>query len=305
VLGRPLDLVAESDLNDTSMVTPTSEGGRGMTAQWDDDVHHALHAALSGERQGYYCDFGSLATLAKALTCAFVHDGTYSTFRGHNHGRPVDRAHIPGSRFVAFLQNHDQVGNRAAGDRLPETVSPGLLRVGATLLLTAPFVPMLWMGEEWAASTRWPFFTSHPEAELNETTGPGRVAEFARHGWDASQMIDPQDPAAYRAAILDWHEPERPGHREMLALYRSLIRLRATQPDLDDPDLTQVHVEFDEDSRWLAVHRGGLRVLANFDTLQRQVPVRATEILLATAECHARPDGILLAGESAAIVRAG
>ena len=157
-------------------------------------MHHALHALLTGERQGYYCDFGSLPVLAKVLTSAFLHDGTYSTFRGRVHGRPVDRARTPGWRFVVCLQNHDQVGNRAVGDRLPELTSPGLLRVGAVLLLTSPFTPMLWMGEEWAASTRWPFFTSHPEPELAEATGKGRVEEFAEHGWDVDQMIDPQDP---------------------------------------------------------------------------------------------------------------
>ena len=129
-------------------------------------MHHALHSALTGETQGYYCDFGSLEVLAKVFTRAFLHDGTYSTFRKRDHGRQVDRELTPGRQFVAALQNHDQVGNRAVGDRLPELTTPGLLRVGAVLLLTSPFTPMLWMGEEWAASTRWPFFTSHPEPEL-------------------------------------------------------------------------------------------------------------------------------------------
>ena len=135
-LGRPLSLIAESDLNDPVMIDPQPQG-YGLDAQWDDDVHHALHSALSGETQGYYVDFGPLAVLQKVLTRAFFHDGTYSSFRGRNHGRPVDRSTTPGWRFVVTLQNHDQVGNRAVGDRLPEITTPGLLRVGAVLLLTA------------------------------------------------------------------------------------------------------------------------------------------------------------------------
>ena len=133
---------------------------------------------------------------------------------------------------MVCLQNHDQVGNRAVGDRLPELTSPGRLRIGAVLLLTAPFTPLLWMGEEWAASTRWPFFTSHPEPELAEATGKGRLAEFAGHGWDTSQMINPQDPRAFESAILDWTEPRSGGHAEMLDLYRRLLALRAAEPDL-------------------------------------------------------------------------
>ena len=177
--GARWSLIAESDLNDPMMITPRAEGGFGLDAQWDDDVHHALHTLLTGERQAYYVDFGPLSVLAKVLTSAFFHDGTFSTFRGRRHGKPVDRRVIRGYQFVACLQNHDQVGNRAAGDRLSELTTPGLLKVGAVLLLTSPFTPMLWMGEEWAASTRWPFFTSHTEPELAAATGRGRLAEFA------------------------------------------------------------------------------------------------------------------------------
>ena len=254
-------MIAESDLNDPVMITPVDEGGRGMDAQWDDDVHHALHALLTGERQGYYGDFGSLPVLAKTFTRAFLHDGTLSTFRGRAHGAPIDPARQRGRQFVVCLQNHDQVGNRAVGDRLPELTSPGRLRIGAVLLLTSPFTPMLWMGEEWAASTRWPFFTSHPEPELAKATGEGRLAEFADHGWDVSQMIDPQDPAAYRQAILDWSETDAAEHAAVLDLYRQLLALRAAEPELRDDDLAQVTVDYDEDAQWLVVHRGSFRVV--------------------------------------------
>ncbi|HEU5267742.1 MAG TPA: DUF3459 domain-containing protein, partial [Jatrophihabitans sp.] len=299
----PLTLIAESDLNDPVVITPRDSGGYGMAAQWDDDVHHALHALLTGERQGYYVDFGSLHVLAKTFTCAFLHDGTYSTFRGRVHGAPVDVEHIPGSRFVVCLQNHDQVGNRAVGDRLPELTSPELVQVGAVLLLTCPFTPMLFMGEEWAASTRWPFFTSHPEPELAKVTGQGRIEEFADHGWDTAQMIDPQDPQAYRSAVLDWDEAGRPGHAEVLSLYQRLIALRAAEPDLHDTDLRHVAVGYDDAERWLVVQRGGFRVAANIAGEPRTVPVAGGTVVLATGTATPGPTGLTLGPQTAAVVR--
>ncbi len=302
-VGRPLTLIAESDLNDPVMITPVADGGRGMDAQWDDDVHHALHSLLTGETQGYYCDFGSIAVLAKTFTHAFFHDGTYSTFRGRDHGAPVDPDRQRGWQFVVCLQNHDQVGNRAVGDRMPEITSAARLRIGAVLLLTSPFTPMLWMGEEWAASSRWPFFTSHPEPELAKATAEGRVAEFAGHGWDVSQMIDPQDPAAYRTAILDWSEPASGEHAAMLGLYRTLTALRAAEPDLRDPDLHHVQVDFAEDERWLVVHRGAFRVCVNLGPAARRFPIPATEIVLATNPAALDDGAVVVGPDTAAIVR--
>ncbi|HSY14914.1 MAG TPA: malto-oligosyltrehalose trehalohydrolase, partial [Jatrophihabitantaceae bacterium] len=302
-LRRPLTLIAESDLNDPTLITDRAAGGYGLDAQWDDDVHHALHALLTGETYGYYCDFGSLAALAKVLTGAFLHDGTYSTFRERVHGKPVDRVRTEGYRFVVCLQNHDQVGNRAAGDRLSELASPARLAVGAVLLLTSPFTPMLWMGEEWAARTRWPFFTSHPEADLGAAVGEGRVEEFARHGWDADQMIDPQDPAAYRQAVLDWSEPVQGEHPRMLALYRELIALRRTESDLSDPRLDLVRVDFDEEARWLVVHRGELRVTVNLAAQPQLLPVSAQQVVLSTGGAELTAGGVRLGPDTAAIVR--
>jgi maltooligosyltrehalose trehalohydrolase len=301
-VGRPLTLIAESDLNDPVMITPRPEG-HGLAAQWDDDVHHALHSLLTGETQGYYCDFGSLSVLAKVFTSAFLHDGTYSTFRGRRHGAPVDRAATPGWRFVVCLQNHDQVGNRAVGDRLPEMLSPGLLRVGAVLLLTSPFTPMLWMGEEWGASTRWPFFTSHPEPELAGAAGRGRLEEFSSHGWDVEQMIDPQDPGAYRTAILEWDEIASADHAALLDLYREVIALRAREPELGDGRLDLVEVDFDEAQRWAVVHRGGLRVVVNLADTPRRIPVAAAEVLFATGGAELAGAQLLLEGETAAVLR--
>jgi len=305
-LGRPLVLIAESDLNDPIMVTDRGEGGYGLDGQWDDDVHHALHALLTGERQGYYGDFGSLSALAKVLTRAFFHDGTYSSFRGRDHGKPVDGEHTPGYRFVACLQNHDQVGNRAAGDRLPQIAPPGMLRVGATLLLTSPFTPMLFMGEEWAASTPWPFFTSHPEPELAEVTATGRIKEFANHGWDIGEVVNPQDPAAFMGAKLRWSERDEPEHADMLALYRRLLRLRREHPDLADPRLSLVTVDFDEDAQWVIVHRGAFRVLANLADQAQLLPCASGDVLFST-EPGLYADGrqITLPARSACIIGAG
>jgi maltooligosyltrehalose trehalohydrolase len=301
-LARPLPLIAESDLNDPTVILPREAGGYGMDAQWDDDVHHALHALLTGERQAYYSDFGALSALAKVFTSAFYHDGTYSSFRGRKHGRPVDRAVVPGYRFVVFLQNHDQVGNRAAGERLAELTSPALLAVGAVLLLTSPFTPMLWMGEEWAASTRWPFFTSHPEPELAEATGKGRLEEFADYDWNIADFVDPQNPRAYQGAILRWAELAEPNHRRVLGLYRRLIALRRQHGELADPRLDRVTVDVDEDRRWLVVHRGTLRVVANLAAQMQRLPIQAGAVLLATGDASAEADGLLLAAHSAAIV---
>ncbi|HZC70967.1 MAG TPA: malto-oligosyltrehalose trehalohydrolase [Jatrophihabitans sp.] len=303
-LDRPLSLIGESDLNDPVTITPRELGGWGLTAQWDDDVHHALHAMLTGERRGYYCDFGPPEVLAKTFTRAFLHDGTYSTFRDTIWGKPIDRHRHRGEQFVACLQNHDQVGNRALGERLPELAPPGMLKVGAVLLLTSPFTPMLWMGEEWAATTRWPFFTSHPEPDLAAATGAGRLAEFAEHGWDTSKLIDPQDPKAYYSAILDWPEASADGHADVLDLYRRLIELRAAEPELRDGDLEHVAVDFDSDARWLVMHRGAFDVAVNLAAAARPIPVPPGKVVLATAAAEPGPHGLLLAAESAAIVRA-
>ncbi|MCW6009832.1 malto-oligosyltrehalose trehalohydrolase [Micromonospora sp. CPCC 205371] len=297
-LGRPLTLIAESDLNDPRLVTPREAGGYGLHAQWNDDAHHALHALLTGERQGYYADFGSLSCLATVLTEAFFHAGTWSSFRGRTHGRPVDRQRTPAHRFVAYLQNHDQIGNRATGDRISTTLSPGLLRVGAVLLLASPFTPMLFMGEEWGATTPWQFFTSHPEPELAAAVAEGRRREFAEHGWPAGDVPDPQDPLTLARSRLDWAEIDKPAHRATLDLYRRLIALRRALPDLTDPRLDLVEVTHGD--RWLMMRRGTTAVAANLAPHAARIPLAAAEVLLATAP--GATAAVDLPAESAAIL---
>jgi maltooligosyltrehalose trehalohydrolase len=281
-LGRPLSLIAESDLNDPRLITPREAGGLGLDGQWADDVHHALHTLLTGERQGYYGDFGSLECLQTVLEGAFYHADTWSSFRQRRHGRPVNRSLTPGHRFVAYLQNHDQIGNRAIGDRISATLSPGLLKVGATLLLTSPFTPMLFMGEEWAASSPWQFFTSHPEPELAEAVRTGRRREFAAHGWASADVPDPQDPATFERSKLDWNELGKPGHAEILDLYRKLIALRRSRPDLSNPWLDKVEVWHGD--QYVVMRRGQCTVAANLATVPQTVSLRAvpSKVLLAT-----------------------
>ena len=227
--GRPATLIAESDLNDPRLIRSRARSGYGLDAQWDDDVHHSIHVALTGETEGYYADFADEGALTKVFTRGFFHDGSYSSFRERHHGRPLD-AHIPRTRLVAFSQDHDQIGNRAAGDRLTATLDDGRLAAAAALTLLGPFTPMLFMGEEWAASTPWPFFASHPEPELADATRSGRIAEFAQMGWDPEAVADPMDPATFASAKLDWAEPESARGAAMLDWYRLLIAVRRTIP---------------------------------------------------------------------------
>ncbi|MBQ0902390.1 malto-oligosyltrehalose trehalohydrolase [Micromonospora sp. U21] len=300
-LGRPLSLIAESDLNDPRLITPREAGGFGLHAQWNDDAHHALHTLLTGERQGYYGDFGSLEALTDVLTGAFFHAGTWSSFRNRHHGRPLD-PRVPGHRLVAYLQNHDQIGNRATGDRISASLSPSLLRVGAVLLLTAPFTPMLFMGEEWAASTPWQFFTSHPEPELASAVVDGRRREFATHGWPEGDVPDPQDPQTFVRSRLDWAELDKPEHREMFAFYQRLIALRRSLPDLSDPRLHAVNVQHGD--QFLLMRRGDTLVVANLAGRGQGIslPGVARRVLLATGEgVTVMRDRIQLPAETAAI----
>jgi malto-oligosyltrehalose trehalohydrolase len=273
LLNRELVLVAESDLNDPRLVSSRAAGGYGLTAQWSDDFHHAVHAAITGERQGYYSDFGSMAALAKTYTKVFFHDGTWSSFRGRTHGRQVDVLRLPAHRFLGYLQDHDQVGNRATGDRIAATLPPDLVKVGAGLVLTGPHTPMLFMGEEWGADTPWQYFTDHVDPGLAKAVAEGRKAEFAAYGWAAADVPDPQDEATFLRSKLDWAQLDFVPYVGILAWYRELIALRRARPELTDPRLDRVSADFDENARWIMVRRGRLRIAANLGAGPVQLPL--------------------------------
>jgi maltooligosyltrehalose trehalohydrolase len=267
--GRCYVVIAESDLNDPRVVTPVVAGGYGLDAQWSDDFHHALFAALTAEREGYYADFGSLADLGKALREAFVYDGRYSGYRDRVHGRPVRC--LEGWRFLGYSQTHDQVGNRAQGERLSHLESAGRAKIAAAMTMTAPFVPMIFQGEEWAASTPFQYFTDH-EPELGKLVSEGRRKEFAAFGWDAEEVPDPQAAETYEQSKLRWEERSEDAHAEMAAWYRALIALRKEMPELRDGDLSAVRVQWSEREQWFTMERG--RVTLAFSLAERPVMVQ-------------------------------
>ena len=259
--GRALLLVAESDLNDPRVVRSRDLGGYGMDSVWNEDFHHCLHAVLTGERQGYYGDFGSIAGIAQCLERGVFYDGRYSRYRRRRHGRP--HTPVTGRSFVGFLQNHDQVGNRALGERSAALMSPGRLKIGAALVMTAPFLPMLFQGEEWAASTPFLYFTDHKDPALGAAVREGRRSEFAAFGWRPEEIPDPQDPATFERSKLQWSEVGEPPHDEVLAWHRDLLALRRRLPDLTDARFERVHVSFSEEDQWLRVRRGDVELVAN------------------------------------------
>jgi maltooligosyltrehalose trehalohydrolase len=268
-VGRPLWLIPESDLNDPRLLWSRERGGFGLHAQWSDDFHHALHAALTGERDGYYADFGSLRDVATALTHGYVYAGRHSRHRGRRHGRPPDG--LSGHRFLGYIQTHDQVGNRARGERIGHLVGADLQKVAAALVLASPFVPMIFQGEEWAASSPFQYFTDHADPELGAAVREGRRGEFAAFGWDPGRLPDPQATATFQRSRLRWDERSRHPHREVEAWYRELIALRRSLADLQAGRLDAVVVETDEAARTVVVRRGRVVVCCNLGTEGRTV----------------------------------
>ena len=279
-LGRPLSLVAEADLNDVGVITPTGEEppakapSLGMTAQWADDVHHALHARLTGEDQGYYGDFAEVGAWAKAYGRAFLHNGTWSTFRERNWGAPVPEDTDP-RRFVVFGSDHDQVGNRAVGDRPSAILDDAALAATAALVLLSPYTPMLFMGEEWGTRTPFQFFTDHEEDDLARSVSEGRVREFAGFGWDADEIPDPQAAATVEASRLRWSELDEAEHARMLAWYQALTTLRR---NLDWSQRT-AWPQVDEIDDVLMVTYDDIVVAANLSGQERPAPALTTVLL--------------------------
>ena len=302
-LGRPLTLIAESDLNDTRLVTPREGDGYGLDAQWSDDFHHAVHVALTGETAGYYADFAPLSALAKVCEQGFFHDGTWSSFRERDHGVPIDTSHLPTWRLVVCSQNHDQIGNRARGDRLTEHLDDDQLVCAALLTLCGPFTPMLFMGEEWAASTPFQFFTSHPEPDLGRVTAEGRFEEFERMGWDPLTVPDPQDPATFERSKLDWSELSHGRHTVLLDAYRRLAALRRSLPELTDPAFASVAASADEETRVFTLRRGRLLIAVNFSDAPATVPVTGEVVFTTPTTATLEEAGVLLPPHGGVLLR--
>jgi maltooligosyltrehalose trehalohydrolase len=300
-MRKPLFVIAESDLNDPRFVRPTDVGGLGLDASWADEWHHAIHAVLTGERAGYYEDFGSLAQLAKALRQAWVYDGIWSSHRGRHFGRPPHG--LDGRRFVVFTQNHDQVGNRAVGERSGMLMSHGRLKVAAALMFSSPFTPLVFQGEEWGAATPFLYFTHHSDPDLGQAVSVGRRSEFSAFGWDPDEVPDPQDPASFEASKLNWDELREEEHAGIHDWYRRLLALRRRFGCLSDPRRSTIDVEADEERRTLVVSRGPVKLFVNLSEDARLFSVRdSTEILAASDEKLSVKGGVMVLPPESVVV---
>ena len=269
--GRELVLIAESDLNDPRLVLPAARGGFALDAHWADDFHHALHRYFTDEGEGYYADYRGLSDIATALAQGYVYQGQYSAFRQRRHGR-APRGVTP-DQLVVCSQNHDQIGNRARGERLSMLVDIPKLKAIAALELLSPFVPLLFQGEEWGASTPFLYFTDHEDAELGRQVSEGRSREFEAFRW-GGEIPDPQDAATFERSKLDWAEIREPRHAEILDWYRALIGLRKSRPRSVSG---KPKLRFDEKAQWLRFEYAGVLAMFNFANVPRRLAVPAGE----------------------------
>ena len=301
-LAKPLVLIAESDLNDPLLLRSLDADGLGLDAQWSDDLHHALHVVLTGERNGIHADFDGLRDLARALERGFVYDGRYSPFRKRPHGAPLERRQL--EKLVVCLQNHDQVGNRARGERIGQLVSPARAKLGAAVVLLGPSIPLIFQGEEWDASTPFQYFTDHTDAALARAVREGRRREFAEFGWDVNSLPDPQAATTFQASRLRFEELTLPRHSSMFEFYRALIGMRRNVPELSSP---LVGVLCDEARGVLVLEREASRIALNFGRELQRLPLttpeaKGVELLHATEGATLDRGSIVLPPESLAVL---
>jgi maltooligosyltrehalose trehalohydrolase len=302
-LGKHLVVIAESELNQPLLVVSREANGYGLNAQWSDDFHHALHTVLTGETDGYYQDFGSLAQIAKALRSVYVYTGEYSAYRRRHHGRPV--IGLPGSRFAGYLQNHDQIGNRARGDRISHLVSTDRAKIGSALVLLSPFVPMLFQGEEFGASSPFLYFTDHDDPEVGKAVTEGRKREFAAFGWNPEDIPNPQGKEAFESSKLRWEELREEPHRSLFQWHCELIALRRAHPELTSGCLSEVEVDFSESEQWLSMRRSNVSVCCNLSRSLKTLKIPPkSEIVLKSNEgvSLASSDRIVVPPDSVAVL---
>jgi maltooligosyltrehalose trehalohydrolase len=302
-LGRRLVVIAESDLNDPRVVTSREANGLGADAQWSDDFHHALFAVLTPKNaNGYYADFGLISQLAKSLRHVFVYDGLYSSYRKRIHGRPVES--LSRHKFLGYIQNHDQIGNRAVGDRINHIAGFERAKIAAALVLTSPFIPLIFQGEEWAASSPFQYFADHHDPEMARAVCEGRKLEFSAFGWNADEIPDPENPETFLRSKLDWSEPTKQPHAEMLNWYGQLIRLRRNIPDLNNGEPRHLRVFYDEYDLWLRVERGTITVICNLGKENRRFPIskRGRILVSSNTGMAMNDDSVSIPPDSVAIV---
>jgi maltooligosyltrehalose trehalohydrolase len=287
-VGQRAWVIAESGLNDPKVMRPRDIGGWGCDASWADDFHHSLRTLLTEDRDGYYADFGSVAQLAKAFHRPHVDDGNYSPFRRRRFGAPADD--VAPERFVVFSQNHDQVGNRAYGDRLPAEARP----LAAFCTLLSPFTPLLFMGEEYGELAPFQFFSSHIDREIAEATREGRRREFSAFAQFGGEVPDPEDPATFERSKLSRHEDPA-----IARLYAALIEARRRLPGGDADEIA-----YDERARWLRVRRGPYQLVCNFGSGSVQLACQGDRVELATAaEAQLQDGSLTLPAMSGALIR--
>jgi maltooligosyltrehalose trehalohydrolase len=274
-LQRQAWLIAESDLEDVRIINPRAKGGYAFDAQWHDDFHHALYALLTGQREGFLMDFGAVANLSKSVTEGFVFDWKYSHYRRRHYGSSSkDR---PGEQFVGFIQNHDQVANTSRGKRLSSLVSSGQQKLAAVLTLSSPFLPLLFMGEEYGETAPFLYFTSFDDPGLAAAVTAGRKKELGSH-YSESEFADPQAPGTFEHCKLDWSKTEVSPHAEILRLYRDLISLRRRHLSLANCRKELTEIQFNEQRKWLLMKRSdpsgsGALLVFNFSSEAQSIPV--------------------------------
>jgi maltooligosyltrehalose trehalohydrolase len=251
-LGRLIHTFAESDLNDPRVITPAEDLGLGFDSQWNDDFHHSLHAILTREQDGYYEGFGHVSDFARVFERGYLFIGQYSTYRGRKYGARPNT--IDGRKFVVYAQNHDQVGNRMHGDRLGSLLSSEKLKLAAAAVTLSPFIPMLFMGEDYGEKTPFQYFTSHSDTDLIEAVRRGRIEEFDDFDWEG-EPPDPHDPETFLRSKLRWESVERDEHRMLRHLYRELLRIRRETPALRALDLSSIETQADDERRTLLIRR--------------------------------------------------
>jgi maltooligosyltrehalose trehalohydrolase len=293
-LHRPLVLIAESDLNDPRLVRDPSSGGYGLDAHWVDDFHHALHRHFTGETDGYYADFQGLGDVATALRDGYVYQGQYSLHRRRRHGRPP--CGVAAHQLVVSAQNHDQIGNRAQGERLSMMLGLPQLKAVAALTLLSPFVPLLFQGEEWGARTPFLYFTDHENADLGRLVADGRTKEFAAFQWRGI-VPNPQDLDTFSRSKLNWSELSQPDHAELFAWYRRLIQLRSDKvlhPKESILHSAKALVNFNAQAEWLTFCHHGVLAVFNLRNEAQRVPLPSGdwELVLRSDSLEASSDSL-------------